>query len=117
MRMGKLAGVLALIGAILLIVSMFLGWSMLQSSASFGGASESATINFLPGTNYQTMTSCSGSSFCPSSTTTTTAYSTSNQSATRTVFEVTQGLIIGGRALPNRGELNTQALDAVAGGQ
>lgn len=103
MKRGMLAGALALIGAILLIVSVFLAWYTVSISASetVGSVTISTTgnENFLPGSSFQEQLSCSGSPDCPGSTTNTTSYSSDHLNATGTVYMVTEYVLIGGFVL------------------
>lgn len=99
MKMGRLAGVLAIIGALLLIVSMFLGWYTIQFNGSLSGVTTSGTENLLPGSSYTSSTSCSGSQYCPASTSTTNSYSSTNQTSVGNLMMTTQYLLIGGFVL------------------
>jgi len=87
MSMGKIAAVLAIIGALLLIVSAFIGWYTISVTASAAGFSASGSENFLPGSSYTS--SFSGS-------TTTQSYSSTNATNVGNLFMATQYILIGG---------------------
>lgn len=90
MSMGKVAGVLAIIGAILLIASAFLGWYVVSISENALGVSVTATETFLPGSSYTS--NALGS-------TTTQSYSSSHLNNTGGLFMITQYILIGGFVL------------------
>jgi hypothetical protein len=97
-----LGGILVLIGAILMIVAMFTAWYVYTESFTFDGATEKGTFSFFPtySASYngstQTATSCSGSSDCPSSTTTDSSYSAGNLNHTGQIAVTGWYLILGG---------------------
>ena len=94
------AGVMLLLGAIVLLVSMFVGWYQVSfdGSATILGTGFSVTsaINFYPGSNAQATLGCSGSSLCPPVTSETRSYADSGFNNTGHLYEAIQGLILGG---------------------
>ena len=102
-RRPVLGASLVVVGILILLVSLFVGWYTISSTAtdtvsgsSFTG---SATATLYP-LNYLTETfNCQGSSYCFSNSTYTGAYAQSSFSSLGALYDAIAGLLIGGAAL------------------
>jgi hypothetical protein len=66
-RRKVVAGSLSIVGAVVLVIALFVGWYVISASGLVDGTSEIATGTFYLGQTITGSSSCSGS-FCPSST-------------------------------------------------
>jgi hypothetical protein len=89
---GRIAGALAIVAAVLLLVSVFLGWYVTTFSGSNDGVSVSESATFVPGQTVTYSFSCSGSFACPASNQTT--YSNLGLNQTGKLYLTTEILLI-----------------------
>ncbi len=102
-RRSVLGASLLVVGIVVLLVSLFVGWYTVSSTAtdevSGSTFTASATANLYPFNYLSESFNCQGSSYCFSNSTYTGSYAQGSFASLGTLYDVVTGLILGGIAL------------------
>ncbi|MCI4331922.1 MAG: hypothetical protein L3K19_08795 [Thermoplasmata archaeon] len=113
MKWGKIAGILGILGAILILVSVGLAWYTITTNETFNGNSFTVGENFNPGSSFTA--TCTGSSFCSAAPTGSHSYSSQNATNEGNLYGALFYLLIGSGVLGLIGAALTFVVDRLSG--